>query len=383
MKNLQLNIDIFSAALFLFFIQQLTFLVESIYMLNLLNTEMDIRALGISFLFLPGLLLALKQKKSTYQRLILLMAICMSLSPMLSSAWRIFSSGIGAGLYLTYLGLQLYDRNFPKVNWAQSVALATLTSILFRIAGDTLDISITASTKWISWALIIITAYLALRFLMRYPYEITFDHDEKGEKSHSLFGPWASILGVAASFIFLYFVFTSPAVLARWTETNNYLNHIFLVVSIGLVVFFGWRRVIWLQKRKPLLIFWNILFLAVFIWNVLLHRVSFPTLEHISPKGVEENGAIQFEIKAAVDLIDTVFVRAGYSANADIVLDRRDSVLAISEALLQFESDSAFVEVETGEQEFEKRYVETGLSDGINIEILAGISKEDKIKKLN
>lgn len=115
-----------------------------------------------------------------------------------------------------------------------------------------------------------------------------------------------------------------------------------------------------------------------------INDISFhATLEHISPKGVEENGAIQFEIKAAVDLIDTVFVRAGYSANADIVLDRRDSVLAISEALLQFESDSAFVEVETGEQEFEKRYVETGLSDGINIEILAGISKEDKIKKLN
>jgi HlyD family secretion protein len=106
-------------------------------------------------------------------------------------------------------------------------------------------------------------------------------------------------------------------------------------------------------------------------------------LEHISPKGVEENGAIQFEIKAAVDLIDTVFVRAGYSANADIVLDRRDSVLAVSEALLQFSNDSAFVEVETGDQVFEKRYIETGLSDGINIEILAGIGKDDKIKKIN
>lgn len=115
-----------------------------------------------------------------------------------------------------------------------------------------------------------------------------------------------------------------------------------------------------------------------------INDVSFHAiLEHISPKGTEENGAIQFEIKAAVDLIDTVFVRAGYSANADIVLDRRDSVLAVSEALLQFENDSTFVEVETELQVFEKRFVETGLSDGINIEILAGLSKEDKIKKLN
>lgn len=113
-----------------------------------------------------------------------------------------------------------------------------------------------------------------------------------------------------------------------------------------------------------------------------INDISFHAkLEHISPKGLEENGAIQFEIKAAVDLIDSVFVRAGYSANADIVLDKRDSVLAISESLLQFDSDSAFVEIETGENTFEKRYIKTGLSDGINIEILSGLSKEDAIKK--
>ena len=115
-----------------------------------------------------------------------------------------------------------------------------------------------------------------------------------------------------------------------------------------------------------------------------INDVSFhAALEHISPKGVEENGAIQFEIKAAVNLIDTVFVRAGYSANADIVLDKRDSVMAISEALLQFENDSAFVEIETEPQTFEKVFIETGLSDGINIEVLSGLTMEDKIKKLN
>jgi HlyD family secretion protein len=106
-------------------------------------------------------------------------------------------------------------------------------------------------------------------------------------------------------------------------------------------------------------------------------------LEHISPKGVEENGAIQFRIRAAVDLIDTVFVRAGYSANADIVLEKRDSVLAINEKVLTFEHDSAYVEVEVGPQTFEKRIIRTGLSDGINIEILSGLSKDDKIKVFN
>ncbi|MBN1116846.1 MAG: efflux RND transporter periplasmic adaptor subunit [Bacteroidales bacterium] len=103
-------------------------------------------------------------------------------------------------------------------------------------------------------------------------------------------------------------------------------------------------------------------------------------LEYISPKGVEENGAIQFEIKAAVKLKENQFIRAGYSANADIVLDRRDSVLAVSEKVLQFSNDSVFVEVETTPQIFEKRTVKTGLSDGINIELLEGIGKEEKIK---
>ncbi len=103
-------------------------------------------------------------------------------------------------------------------------------------------------------------------------------------------------------------------------------------------------------------------------------------LEHISPKGIEENGAIQFEIKAAVTLKELTFVRAGYSANADIVLDRVDSVMVIQESLLKFENDSIYVEVETEPQIFEKRYIETGLSDGINIEVISGLSMEDKIK---
>jgi HlyD family secretion protein len=105
-------------------------------------------------------------------------------------------------------------------------------------------------------------------------------------------------------------------------------------------------------------------------------------LEYISPKGVEEEGAIQFEIKAAINLKEGTFLRAGYSANADIVLDKRDSVLAIKESNLIFEEEKIFVELETGDQVFEKREIETGLSDGINIEILSGLDPDDEIKKL-
>ncbi len=104
-------------------------------------------------------------------------------------------------------------------------------------------------------------------------------------------------------------------------------------------------------------------------------------LEYIAPKGVEENGAIQFEIRAAVKLKDGQSLRSGYSANADIVLERRDSVLTVPESIVEFndKGDSAFVQVRNGE-EWKKTYIRTGLSDGINLEVLEGVSPETELK---
>lgn len=104
-------------------------------------------------------------------------------------------------------------------------------------------------------------------------------------------------------------------------------------------------------------------------------------LEYIAPKGVTENGAIQFLIRASINKDKDAFLRAGYSANADIILARKDHVLSIPESVLQFEQDKTFVEVETSPQNFEKRFIKTGLSDGINMEVLEGLKKGDKIKQ--
>jgi HlyD family secretion protein len=103
-------------------------------------------------------------------------------------------------------------------------------------------------------------------------------------------------------------------------------------------------------------------------------------LEYISPKGTVDQGTIQFEIKAAVELTENSFIRAGYSANAEIVLEQRIDVLAIDEGLLLFEGDKTYVEVATGEQVFERREVTLGLSDGIVVEVLEGLAKDDNIK---
>lgn len=108
-------------------------------------------------------------------------------------------------------------------------------------------------------------------------------------------------------------------------------------------------------------------------------------LDYIAPKGVEENGAIQFEIKGTLSKKDTTFIRAGLSANASIILARADSILTVKEALIQYdpETKKPFVEIETGEQQFQRKDVELGISDGIIVEVKSGISEGDKIKVWN
>ena len=114
-------------------------------------------------------------------------------------------------------------------------------------------------------------------------------------------------------------------------------------------------------------------------------------LEYISPKATETNGANQFEIKAAVTMSrdsdvgkkGAAKIRSGYSANAEIVLARADKVLTIPESAIEFSGDSTFVYVLTdsvGEKNYDRRYVETGLSDGVNIEIKKGLTAKEKVR---
>lgn len=108
-------------------------------------------------------------------------------------------------------------------------------------------------------------------------------------------------------------------------------------------------------------------------------------LDYIAPKGVAENGAIQFEIKGTLKEIESTFIRAGLSANASIILDKAEDVLAIPEALVQYDpkTKKAFVEVEIGDQKFERRDIELGISNGIFVEVKSGVTESDKIKVWN
>lgn len=111
-------------------------------------------------------------------------------------------------------------------------------------------------------------------------------------------------------------------------------------------------------------------------------------LRFIAPKGVEDTGAVQFKIEGDVEVKDDILIRAGYSANASIVLEKKDDILVIPEALLQFDkkTNKPYVEIAVGtasDQKFERRDIEVGISDGVNIEIVSGLTEEDSVKQWN
>lgn len=108
-------------------------------------------------------------------------------------------------------------------------------------------------------------------------------------------------------------------------------------------------------------------------------------LEYVAPKATEDNGVIMFEVKAAVRIPADIFVRAGYSANASVMIRSREGVLTLPESTVEFEGDKTYVYVLTSaedadEQTFERREVTIGLSDGIRIEIAEGLTEADRIR---
>ena len=107
------------------------------------------------------------------------------------------------------------------------------------------------------------------------------------------------------------------------------------------------------------------------------------SLEYVSPKAVEQNGANQFEIKAAIRNIQGKKIRSGYSANAEIVLASAQNVLTVPESAIEFSGKQTYVYIVKGDKDnkaYERRKVETGMSDGLNIEIKSGLNKNEKVR---
>lgn len=103
------------------------------------------------------------------------------------------------------------------------------------------------------------------------------------------------------------------------------------------------------------------------------------TLQKISLKAEKNDNTTVFPIEISLSLSNGTTLRAGYSANANIVIQRKDSVLVIPERVVTFRNDSAFVKIVLADDEEEERYIETGLSDAISIEVISGLALDDEV----
>jgi endonuclease/exonuclease/phosphatase family metal-dependent hydrolase len=269
MKKSPLMIILF-AILFLFIIQSIGTLVESIYILDLMNSSLDEKALGILFFFGPLLVLPFFKKDQRLLAWILFALLFFSrgLTPYLNTSYRLIVSGIATTVSLSLFFLLITGQLAFK-RWAPAgLALAVGLSTLIRTAGHGIEYSLTSSGGWVGWLLgLTLGACLLFSDMERDP-----GAQQKGGKRAT------PILGIYLVLTLVYFSFSAPAVIARWTE-GNYT----LIVSAVSLLSLVW---VWLSIIRPellerissrLVVVWNLLFTASLTLTLLAHRVPFPT----------------------------------------------------------------------------------------------------------
>jgi len=289
--------------LLLFTVQMATTLVESIYILDLLKTSLDEKALGVLFFFSPVLLFFLKKPapRWLYWLAGALLILARSLTPYLGTAGRMLAAGVGTAaalvlfpLFLAAEGRRSSFESRPQLglHFAQGLTLAVGLSVLLRTLNYTLDLSLTPSFGWIGWVL---GAVLGLA-LVRYPGGRPDREESKASRESSTAaiqadtptapraGATSAAVGLLAVLTLVYFVFSSPGVIARWTE-GDYA----LIVGAVSLLSLGWLMASfinpgWFEGVQPgILAGWNLFFTLALGGTILAHSVAFPTSPNSPP----------------------------------------------------------------------------------------------------
>jgi endonuclease/exonuclease/phosphatase family metal-dependent hydrolase len=274
MKKTYLFVVVF-AILFLFFIQMAGTLVESIYILDLMHTSLDAKALGVLFFFAPVFLLLFRRKTSNglVWSMSVLLFLARGATPYLGTYGRMLASGIATAAALLLFVLIALARpkgeSSPRAgSWiAAGLALAVALSVLFRTLNFSIDYSLTASGSWVGWLL------GALFVLQLTQMEWSAEPSPRGRKS----GLTGALVGLFLILTLVYFAFSAPAVIARWTQGSYAL----IVIAVSLLAAaWAWlavARLHFFDRLPPLVVLlWNLLFTASLVGTILAHHVPFP-----------------------------------------------------------------------------------------------------------
>jgi len=265
--------------LFLFFVQMAGTLVASIYTLDLMHTSLDAKALGVLFFFSPILLLPFRKRipNGLVWSMFGLLFVARGVTPYLNTLGRMLASGIGTGSTLILFSLIAVAK--PKgdsrpqtgVLVSGGLALAVSLSVLLRTLNFSIDYSLTAAGGWVGWVLGLLFGWLIS--------QLDWAGEPSTRNKHS--GLARAGLGIFLLLALVYFAFSAPAVIARWTEGNYAL----IVIAISLLAV-GWA---WLALLQPKLLdrltrgglmIWNLAFTLSLVGMILAHRVPFPQTPH-------------------------------------------------------------------------------------------------------
>ncbi|MCX8063086.1 MAG: endonuclease/exonuclease/phosphatase family protein [Anaerolineales bacterium] len=261
------------ALLFLLLLHSIGTLVESIYILDLLKTSLDEKALGLLFLFSPVFLLLLKRRPSRalIWLLFVILFIGRGLIIFLPTAGRLLASGLASAAALFLFPLLINTQSDGERPTGQAfslgLALAVGASILLRTLGYGIDYSLQTEGGWLGWVL-----GLGLGYALR---RVAFLATK--EKPASAREALLPLLGVWMVFALVYFAFSAPSVLARWAE-SDYRMTVFLISLLCLIWVGGLiLRPTWIEDLSPtLVLIWNLLFTLALTTTLLVNRVAFP-----------------------------------------------------------------------------------------------------------
>jgi endonuclease/exonuclease/phosphatase family metal-dependent hydrolase len=268
MKKQHLLIIVF-AILLLFLVQSAGSLVESIYILDLMNSSLDAKVLGVLFFFVPLLVLPFYKKFARPLMWVLfsLLFICRGVIPYLSTSNRMIVSGVATAVGFSLLFLLVTSLPGAARRASAGLALAVATSVLLRTAGHGIDYSLTSAGSWVGWLLGVLFGVSL------------FIYGTQRELTYPSYGgnPTLPVLGIYLVLTLVYFSVSAPAVIARWTE-GNYT----LIVALVSLLALTWAGIAinrpgLIDRISPgILITWNLLFTLSLTLTLLVNRVSFP-----------------------------------------------------------------------------------------------------------
>jgi len=260
---------------FIFFVQMAGNLVESIYILDLMNTALDEKALGVLFFFSPVLLLLFRTRKPDRWVWVMfgLLFLARGLTPYLDTLGRMLASGIGTGAALILFSFLVLakpkdgDRAQVGLWMSAGLALAVTLSVFLRTVNYGIDYSLTPAGGWVGWGLGLLFGYLLTRL----------DWGSAPDTQKAKGGLIPAVLGLFLVLTLIYFAFSAPAVIARWTEGN----YVLIVITVSLLSA-SWAVLafsnpgLFSHLPKRWLIIWNLFFTFSLTGTILAHRVPFP-----------------------------------------------------------------------------------------------------------